>query len=284
MNRQTRHHGYTTRPHLWVVMTVALGLALGRQAVTAKECQRETPLPADVRLTVPGPQVPEAVARFVGAWTGTWVDQGGRETQCHTLVVEEVLANGYARVIVSYGTYADRDVRLSGLLYVTGRIVDGELRFQLPLPPRPKRAYRFADDTLQATREGPGGTDRVRLSRLTDVSQVGCRAQAGAVPPAPPTTGPRDRLTAAELLASTDATSGLVHNDYFMPVGQAAPARHTFQGTVTVQASSMVTASYGCPGLAETLPGFTVACFTQGEHLVPVVRDILYPPGIIQRV
>src|SRR5712691_6087913 len=281
MNQQTSPYRFTTGRHLWLCVVVALALALGTQAAVAKECHRETLLPADVRLTPPGPQVPEAMARFAGAWTGAWVDQGGREMQCHTLVVEEVLANGYARAIVSYGTYADRNVRLPGFLRVTGRVVDGELRFQLPIPQRPELAYRFADDTLQATHEGPGGTDRVSLTRVADLSQLGCGQSASGLHPAPPTTGPRDRLTAAALLAPADTATGLVHNDYFMPVGQAAPARHTLQGAITVQASSMVRASYGCPGLAETLPGFTVAFFTQGEHLVPVVRDILYPPRII---
>jgi hypothetical protein len=40
-------------------------------------------------------------------------------------------------------------------------------------------------------------------------------------------------------------------------------------------------ASHGCAVLPETLPGFSVTFFTQGEHLVPVGRDILSPPGII---
>ena len=67
MSRQTLQHGYTTRCHLWVVMMVALGLALSTQAAAAKECHQETPLPADVRLIAPGPQVPEAMARFAEA-------------------------------------------------------------------------------------------------------------------------------------------------------------------------------------------------------------------------
>jgi hypothetical protein len=107
-------HRCTTGRPLWVAMTVALGLALGTQAATAKECQRETPLPADVRLIASVPQVPEAMARFAGAWIGAWVDQEGREVLCHTLVVEEVLANGYARVIASFGTSADANTPLPG--------------------------------------------------------------------------------------------------------------------------------------------------------------------------
>ena len=63
MNQQRYQHGLTTGQCLWLVITVALGLALGSQAA-ARECRQETPLPADVRLIAPGPQVPEAVARF----------------------------------------------------------------------------------------------------------------------------------------------------------------------------------------------------------------------------
>ena len=107
-------HRFTTGRHLWVAMTVALGLALGTQAATAKECHKETPLPADVRPIAPGPKVPETVARFAGAWIGAWVDQEGREVLCHTLVVEEVLANGYARVIASFGTSAAANTPLPG--------------------------------------------------------------------------------------------------------------------------------------------------------------------------
>jgi len=72
-------------------MMVALGLTVGTQAAAARECHRETPLPADVRLSAPGPEVPEAMARFAGAWIGAWLDKGS-EALCHTLIVEEVLA------------------------------------------------------------------------------------------------------------------------------------------------------------------------------------------------
>src|SRR5437016_10536347 len=86
-------HRFTTGRHLWLCVMVALGLALGTQAATAKECRRETPLPADVRLIAPDSEVPEAMARFAGAWLDVWLDEGS-EALCHTLVVEEVLAGG----------------------------------------------------------------------------------------------------------------------------------------------------------------------------------------------
>src|SRR6266511_4302844 len=175
MTQQVLRHGFTTASYLWVVMTVAIGLALGRQAAGAKECHRETPLPADVRLIAPGLEVPEALARFAGAWTGEWELSGGL---CHTLVVEEVLANGYARLIVSHGTAVGTDARLPEFLRVTGRIVDGELGFHSPGPERHEFAYRVAGETLHGTYNDRG---RVSLTRVTDVGQVGCGPQAGGL-------------------------------------------------------------------------------------------------------
>ena len=286
MSRQTWQLRSVSGRQRWLVITVALGigtavavgLVLDSQAATARECHRETPLPADARLIAPGSEVPEAVARFAGAWSGAWLDNG-KKALCHTLVVEEVYANGFARVIFSVGTSADLDLRQPNFWYTTGRIVDGELRFDIH---GIKLAYRVADDALQGNSDHPDGiTGRVSLARMADVSQVGCGSPSGGLPPAPPVTGPRDRLTAAELLMGTNPGSGPVHNAYFMPVGQAAPALHTFKGTVTVATSTMLRARHGCPGLSETLPGFAVTFFTHGEHLVPAVRDILDPPGII---
>lgn len=99
MNQLTLPQRFTTGQSLWLIIAVALGLSLGSQAAAAKECHRETPLPADVRLIAPGPEVPEAVARFAGAWNGASERMRRSDPLCHTPVVEEVFANGYARVI-----------------------------------------------------------------------------------------------------------------------------------------------------------------------------------------
>ena len=128
MNRPMSQHGITRGRYLWLVITVALGLAWSTQAAAAKGCHRETPLPADVRLIAPTPEVPEAVARFAGVWVGALRPDGilgaicqlgrvliGRErfALCHILVVEEVYANGIARVVFSLGTdYADSYLHL----------------------------------------------------------------------------------------------------------------------------------------------------------------------------
>jgi hypothetical protein len=277
------HHGYTTGRFLWVAVTVALGLTLGHQATAARECARETPLPAEVHLIVPGAEVPEALARFAGVWSGASDSRRSADSLCHTLVVEEVLANGYARLLYSYSSSAywhmptTLNSRLPGFLRTTGRIVDGELRAHVPLPGRRLEVtYRLAGDTLEGTLDRAALAVRVRMTRVAELRQVGC-----APSPTSPTLGVRDRLTATELQTAEAVGTRLLHNAYFMPMGQTAPALHSFQGRVTVQASSMARGRYGCPGPAETLPGFTVAFFTHGEHLVPVERDILDPPGII---
>src|SRR5262249_41965855 len=121
----------------------------------------------------------------------------------------------------------------------------------------------------------------VRLTRVADIRQMGCEQPAGALPPAPPATGPRDRLTAAVLLAPTEADTGLVHNAYFLPIGQAAPARHVLQGTVTLKGPTMYRTRYGCAGSAEVFSGFSGAFFTQGQYLGPAVRDMMPHTSVI---
>jgi hypothetical protein len=173
MSQHTLQHGFTTGRQLWLVVALALGLTLSTQAAAAKECARETPLPAEVHLIAPGSELPEGVARFAGIWSGEAVaERGGL---CTTLVVEEVLANGYARVIVSVGTSATLDEPLPWFLRATGRVVDGDLQVQLALPtpgvPPPTLIYRFAGETLQVRQEGNDWW--TPLTRLADESQVG---------------------------------------------------------------------------------------------------------------
>jgi len=164
---------------LGLVITVALTLALWKQATVAKDCHRETPLPKNVHLIAPSADIPEAVARFGGVWTGVWRPRGlaaiylllrglvrGQSPVplCHTLVVEELLPNGYARVILSIGSAAYWDVPLPGFWRFTGRIIDGTLRFQLP--DGLKLAYWVVGETLQGTFDVSGGTGRLYLRRV----------------------------------------------------------------------------------------------------------------------
>lgn len=219
---------------LALAITIFTAATLGAPHETwsamAKECRTQTPLPANVRLITPGTDVPEAVAKFAGAWSGAWTDKEGREAFCQTLVIEEVFRNGYTRVLYSFGTYAPLNIRQPDFWRITGRIVDGVLRFHLPLPARPTVAYRFDGETLLRTdREG-----RVSMARVSDLGEVNCGSQFRGAPKAPTTNGLRDRLTADELLASAYKGDSPVHNNYFLSIGKAAPALHHFKGILTV--------------------------------------------------
>lgn len=251
---------------------VVITLALPIPAAAAMDCRGATPLPPDLVVTAPAPDVPAAVAQFSGGWSGAWTDGSGTEAQCTALVVEEVFANGYARVVYSIGASATIGSGFPNVWRATGRIADGLLKFRLPIPDRPALAYRLDTDQLTGTFNDTG---QAKLSRARDVLALDCsRAHRASVLPA---AGVRDRLTVAELLAPVGHGTGPIHNAYFVPVGAAAPARHTLEGTLTVPSFSVSFTLRGCPARPRRLPGFTVGFFTHGEHLVPVVRDIV--PG-----
>ncbi|HEV2054337.1 MAG TPA: serine hydrolase domain-containing protein [Methylomirabilota bacterium] len=253
-------------------------LALTVSPADAKGCRQETLLPADTRIVPPSPNVPPDVSRFSGAWNGAWKDRTGADAQCHTLVVEEVFPNGFARVIYSLGTHEPWAAWQPRSWRASGRIVDGVLRFQLPTVEKPDLTYRFADGGLAGVFKRGPTEGRVTLTRVMDVSQVGCPPLLADLSP-PPVGGPRDRVTADDLFASRYVGDGPVHNDYFMPVGPPAPARHSLRGTLTVGAGRSFSAHKGCAGLPTPGPGFSAAFFTHGDHLVPVVRTIMSSPG-----
>jgi hypothetical protein len=75
------------------------------------------------------------------------------------------------------------NIRLSGYWHFSGSIANGELRLHLPVPDRPELTYQFTGEMLSGTFKGEG---RVKLTRVVDLTQVGCGPKAGALPPAPP--------------------------------------------------------------------------------------------------
>jgi hypothetical protein len=88
----------------------------------------------------------------------------------------------------------------------------------------------------------------------------------------------RDRLVTAELMDVQTEGQGPVHNVYFMPIGESAPALHTLEGTLTVPEFRIHRPAP--PGQVVrssdiTFPGFSVEFFTYEEHLVPTVRDVI---------
>jgi hypothetical protein len=258
-----------------IVLAVLLVAAVDLQPAEARDCRDETPLPADVKLIAPGPDIAPEAARFAGAWTGAWKAEA-TDTLCATLVVEELLPSGHARVIYGHGTWEPLGILTPSYWRATGRVVDGVLRFALPVPDPPAFAYTFTGGALSGTFRG-GGNHAV--TRAADVSGIGCGAKVVGVTTPPIAASPRDRLTAAELLSGAAAGDAPAHNDYFMPLGAAAPARHTLRGKLSVSAATASTAYRGCRGLSAPTPAFSVELFTHGDRLVPVERGIVGRPG-----
>jgi CubicO group peptidase (beta-lactamase class C family) len=257
------------------ILVLALSVAATSEA--AIDCRAATPLPDDLTLVAPTADVPESLARFAGAWSGAWRDPKGNEALCTTLVVEEVLGNGYVRVVYSVGVSPALGVRIPSFWRAGGRITEGVLRFRLPTIDRGALAYRFDGSDLTGTYSDEGA---VRLGRIADMAAMRC-GRASRAAPGPPVAGLRDHITAGELLAPTLSSGGPVHNDYFMPVGIAGPAKHTLRGTLTVAASSLAAARDGCAAIPWATPTFSVTFFTSGEYLVPVVRDFVPATGTL---
>ena len=248
-----------------------LGLGAGARA---DECSHTAVLPPDATVTPPAVDVPADVARFSGVWGGgRWTDRAGRRGQCTTLVVEEVLAGGYARLVYAVGT-VDPSVLQPRSWRVGGRVVDGVLRFELAaVPTRPRFTWRFDGAHLAGT-TGEAGQERliVAATRLPDLRQAACPRLPRVTAPS---AGVRDRILAAELLSAAFGPTGPVHNEYFMPMGAAAPARHTLRGTLSIPDLRPQGAHQGCAGLTAPALGISAAFLTHGEHLVPAVRGIL---------
>lgn len=236
-----------------------------------KDCSSATPLPQDTAITPVGADVPTAVAGFSGGWQGSWRNRTSADGPCTTLVVEEVLANGYARVVYSIGAF-DPYVLLPRYWRLSGRVVDGVLSFTLPAPMRAEYTFRVAGSGLAGSYKDDTAEAAVAVRPIADLQRVGCPAVPAAAQPIGNT---RDRILASELLASWFG-AGTTHNDYFMPIGITAPARHSLRGKLSVPALKLSSALKGCAGLPSPSPAFVLVFFTHGDHLVPVTRTVIW--------
>ncbi len=94
----------------------------------------------------------------------------------------------------------------------------------------------------------------------------------------------RTVLTVADLMAAQDAGETPVQNAEFMPVGAHGPARHRFEGTLSIPefelravvAATARKAPNLLPGQA-LFPGVDLQFFVHDGYLVPVRRDIVRP-------
>ncbi len=95
---------------------------------------------------------------------------------------------------------------------------------------------------------------------------------------APDTTPPgatRDKIT-ADQLANGFSPTNMIHNGFFLPVGEEQPALHDLAGRLSVAAAPMTRNNAGNQA-QNTFPGFSLNFFTQDGFLVPVERNIVKP-------
>jgi CubicO group peptidase (beta-lactamase class C family) len=88
----------------------------------------------------------------------------------------------------------------------------------------------------------------------------------------------RGQITAAELQSGTGMPALAIDNAWFMPVGEARPARHEFSGTLTIPETRM----QGFDGDHELdgwFPEVELRFVNYDGHLIPVDADILAGTG-----
>ena len=93
--------------------------------------------------------MPETMARFAGVWSGVWDNTDGF---CHAGCrggVRQRLCPDHPQP----WRICNPERPLPGFMRVTGKVVDGTLRFRTGAEIAP-RSYRFADETLQGTYKG----------------------------------------------------------------------------------------------------------------------------------
>ncbi len=188
------------------------------------------------------------------------------EAVCTSLVVEQVFANGFARVVYSYGSYLPWNLPSPSYYRSVGRIEEGVLTFLSPS--RNRLAYRRTDQGLSATYKGEG---QARLVKLESLDGLGCGQVAAPAAPG----SRRDKITAESLHAPTFASEGLVHNAYFQSVGEAGLALHAFEGRLVIGAGQARVGYLDCPPQTIGTREFMVDFFTAGDVLVPVQRGLI---------
>lgn len=76
----------------------ALALCVVIASCGPQNAPSDAPLPPDLSIVAPGPDIPPATAQFSGLWRGAW---GG--TMAHVLVVEKITTPTTAMIVYSTG-------------------------------------------------------------------------------------------------------------------------------------------------------------------------------------
>ncbi len=97
----------------------------------------------------------------------------------------------------------------------------------------------------------------------------------------------RTELTAEALLSGVGLPGRMIHNDWFMPVGEAGPALHAFSGTLVIPETAM----QGFDGVPwedvwypdgyhdNIFPAVDVSFISHDGHLIPMDADIIAGTG-----
>jgi hypothetical protein len=237
-----------------------------KQPVT---CLRQSPLPDDVRIEKPGPEVPPELARFSGAWNGAWLDLLGRPQLCHTLVVERVYRLGFADVVYSYGVSAAWGLSEPGWYRITAQINDGLLYFRQRFGTQ-YVAYAMQDSFVMGSIEGQG------QSLLASVSLSDVGTNATVIPPPKPGE-PRTQLTLANLFTAGGPLD-LLDYAYFLPIGEAKPAEFRMEGRLLLGPFRMMNSVRGCPGTGIDVPELLLEFVCSDDEIIPIEQDIMSLP------
>jgi dienelactone hydrolase len=165
------------------------------------------PLPSRFDIEPPGPDVPPEIARFQGAWIGTWQDDR------HILVVERVKSDGHADVV-----FAQSDSAFYGMNREWWRdqatIVDGVLTMT------GFRTFRYAfdgPDRLYMTAALKNGAVTSGTLIRTDAA----RLAAGARPVDWPWPGERVRIPHLTIRTPDGARPITLEGTFYPPPGRA---------------------------------------------------------------
>ncbi len=144
-------------------LLVGLGLGLA-MAGCAAEPLPAPPMPPDLRVVPPSPDVPRDSALFSGRWVGKWEGQLD-----HVLIVEIEVQHDQATEVVavySWGVSGALGVGVPGWSRVRGRIQGGTLRVELTRVQSAAVYTLQADGTLAGEYwRGDRMTSRARLTR-----------------------------------------------------------------------------------------------------------------------
>jgi hypothetical protein len=93
---------------LAIIVPVCL-IGIFGYAVFQTQAADEVPLPKDINIVSPSPDLPKEIAAFAGKWQGTWIIQRGRKGEKipreAVLIVEEI-DKQEAKIIYAFGPFS----------------------------------------------------------------------------------------------------------------------------------------------------------------------------------